>query len=42
MTEDEIKEWDDALLDLISKGLIKPTTSKEGEIAFILLTEKES
>ena len=31
MTEEEIKEWDDALLDLINKGLIETIENEKGD-----------
>lgn len=34
MTEEEIKEWDDALLDLINNGLIRTICLENGEIGF--------
>ena len=34
MTDDEIKEWDNALLDLINKGLVEINTMENGERGF--------
>ena len=34
MTEEEIKEWDDALLDLVNKGLIEIIQCEGGIVGF--------
>ena len=35
MTEEEIKEWDDALLDLINKEFIRVVKFENGDTGFI-------
>ena len=36
MDEEEIKEWDNALLDLVNKGLVKIVKTESGEVGFQL------
>jgi hypothetical protein len=37
--EKEFKEWDDAILDLVNKGLIKISNKEDGEKGFIINPE---
>lgn len=41
MIEEEIKEWDDALLDLIRKGLVEIVHCEDGTVGFHVVSRRK-